>query len=150
MVAPRDNMDEEIMDIINTDTQFADGDQQDVDDGSQYLALENNQENIVQENTGEVYIFIYIFEYYIYRFKYLSSIMCTHDIYLFFFLYVALWIDDHNGERQKYSRPEKAIEGALHNIGIQYQDRRTTWSICKEIRATLWVPSKGQTSDQCP
>ena len=66
------------MDIINTGTQFADGDQQDVDEGSQYLALENKQENIVQKNTGEVYIFIYIFEY-------LSSIMCTHDIYLFFF-----------------------------------------------------------------
>ena len=49
------------MDIINTGTQFADSDQQDVDDGSQYLALENNQENIVQENTGEVYIFIYIY-----------------------------------------------------------------------------------------
>ena len=78
MAAPRDNMDEEMMDIINTGTQFADGDQQDVDDGSQYLALENNQENIVQENTSEVYIFIYIFEY-------LSSIMCTHDIYLFVF-----------------------------------------------------------------
>ena len=79
MAAPRDNMDEEMMDIINTGTQFADGDQQDVDDESQYLALEDNQENIVQENTGEVYIFIYIFEY-------LSSIMCTHDIYLFFFI----------------------------------------------------------------
>ena len=78
MAAPRDNMDEEMMDIINTGTQFADGDQQDVDDGSQYLALENNQENIVQENTSDVYIFIYIFEY-------LSSIMCTQDIYLFFF-----------------------------------------------------------------
>ena len=47
MAIPRDNMDEEMMDIINTDTQFANGDQQDVDDGSQYLALENNQENIV-------------------------------------------------------------------------------------------------------
>ena len=75
MAAPRDNMDEEMMDIINTGTQFADGDQQDVDDGSRYLAFENNQ-----ENTGEVYIFIYI-----YIFEYLSSIMCTHDIYLFFF-----------------------------------------------------------------
>ena len=85
MAVPRDNMDEEMMDIINTGTQFADGDQQDVDDGSQYLALEDNQENIVQENTGEVYIFIYIFDYYIYIFEYLSSIMCTHDIYLFFF-----------------------------------------------------------------
>ena len=63
MAAPRDNMDEEMMNIINTGTQFADGDQQDVDDGSQYLALEDNKENIVQENTGEVYIFIYIFEY---------------------------------------------------------------------------------------
>ena len=83
MVAPRDNMDEEMMNIINTDTQFADGDRQDVDGGSQYLALENNQENIVQKNTGEVYIFIYIFEYYVYIFEYLSSIMCTHDIYFF-------------------------------------------------------------------
>ena len=78
-------MDEEMMNIINTGTQFADGDQQDVDDGSQYLALENNQENIVQENTGEVYIFIYIYMNIIYIFEYLSSIICTHDIYLFFF-----------------------------------------------------------------
>ena len=85
MAVPRDNMDAEMMDIINTNTQFADGDQYDVDDGSQYLALENKQENIVQENTSEVYIFLYIFEYYIYIFEYLSSIMCTHDIYLFFF-----------------------------------------------------------------
>ena len=54
------------MDIINTSTQFTEGDQQDVDDRSQYLALENKQENIMQENTGEVYIFLYIFEYYIY------------------------------------------------------------------------------------
>ena len=84
MDAPRDNMDEKIMDIINTGTQFADGDQQDVDDGSQYLALEDNQENIVQENIGEAYIFIYIYLNIIYIFEYLSSIMCTHDIYLFF------------------------------------------------------------------
>ena len=70
MAAPRDDMDEEMMDIINTGTQFADGDRQDIDDGSQYLALENKQ-----ENTGEVYIF-----------EYLSSIMCTHDIYLLFFI----------------------------------------------------------------
>ena len=68
-----------MIDIINTGTQFADGDQQDVDDGSQYLALEDNQENIVQENTGKIYIFIYIFEH-------LSSIMCTHGIYLLFFI----------------------------------------------------------------
>ena len=98
MATPRDNVDEEMMDIINIDTQFADGDQQDVDDGSQYLALEDNQENIVQENTGEVYIFIYIFEYYIYIFEYLSSIMCTHDIYLFFFVRSPL---DRRPQRQK-------------------------------------------------
>ena len=91
MAAPRDNMDEEMMNIINTGTQFADGDQQDVDDGSQYLALEDNQENIVQENTGKVYIFIYIFEY-------LSSIMCTHDIYLFFFIRSPL---DRRPQRRK-------------------------------------------------
>ena len=47
MAVPRHNMDEEMMDIINTGTEFADSDQQDVDNGTQYLALENNQENIV-------------------------------------------------------------------------------------------------------
>ena len=47
MAVPRDNMDKEMMDISNTGTQFADGDQQDVDDGSQYLALEDSQEKIV-------------------------------------------------------------------------------------------------------
>jgi len=143
MAAPRDNMDEEMMDIINSGTQFADDDQQDVDDESQYLALENKQENIVQENTGEVYIFIYIFEYYIYIYLNIYHLLCVHMIFIYLFLNVALWIDDHNDEKQKYSRPEKTIGGALHNIGIQYRDRRTTWSTCKEIRATLWVPYKG-------
>jgi hypothetical protein len=143
MAASRDNMDEEMMNIINTGTQFADGDQQDVDDGSQYLALEDNQENIVQENTGEGYIYIYIYFLNIYH------LLCVHMILIYSFLYVALWIDDHNVEKQKNSRPEKPIGGALHNIGIQYRDRRTIWSTCKEIRATLWVPCKGQTSDQC-
>jgi hypothetical protein len=57
MAASGDNMDEEMMNIINSGTQFiANADEQDVDDGSQYLALENEQENILQENTGEVYI----------------------------------------------------------------------------------------------
>ena len=79
MAAPRDNMDEEMMNIINTGTQFADGDQQDVDDGSQYLALEDNQENIVQENTGEVYIF----EYYIYLNIY--HLLCVHTIFIYSF-----------------------------------------------------------------
>ena len=45
MAAPGDNMEEEMMNII------ANVGEQDVDDGSQYLALENEQ-----ENTGEVYI----------------------------------------------------------------------------------------------
>ena len=89
MAAPRDNMDEEMMDIINIGTQFADGDQQDVDDGSQYLALENNLENIVQENTSKVYIFIYIWILYIYI--WISIIYYVYTWYLFIlFLYVAL------------------------------------------------------------
>ena len=50
MAAPGDNMEEEMMNII------ANASEQDVDDGSQYLALENEQENVLQENTGEVYI----------------------------------------------------------------------------------------------
>jgi len=60
-----DNMEDAMMDIINAGTvtdQYADGDDdhnQDVDDGSQYLALENEQENIVQDNAGEVYLIIY-------------------------------------------------------------------------------------------
>ena len=81
MAAPRDNMDEEMMNIINTGTQFADGDQQDVDDGSEYLALEDNPENIVQENTGEVYIF----EYYIYLNIY--HLLCVHMIFIYSFFY---------------------------------------------------------------
>jgi hypothetical protein len=57
MAAPGDNMEEEMMNIINDGTQFiANPGEQDVDDGSQYLALENEQENVLQENTGKVYI----------------------------------------------------------------------------------------------
>jgi Uri superfamily endonuclease len=57
MAAPGDNMEEEMMNIINDRTQFITNlGEQDVDDGSQYLALENEQENVLQENTGEVYI----------------------------------------------------------------------------------------------
>ena len=80
MAVPRDNMDEEMMDIINTGTQFIDGDQQDKDDGSQYLALEDNQENIVQENTGEVYIFIYIY-------LNIYHLLCVHMIFIYSFFY---------------------------------------------------------------
>ena len=97
MATPKDNMDEEMMDIINTGTQFVDGDQQDVDDESQYLALEDNQENIVQENTAR-YIYFYIYLNIIYIFEYLSSIMCTHDIYLFFFIRSPL---DRRPQRRK-------------------------------------------------
>jgi len=50
VAAPGDNMEEEMMNII------ANAGEQDVDNGSQYLALENEQENVLQENTGEVYI----------------------------------------------------------------------------------------------
>ena len=78
-------MDEEIMDIINIDTQFVDGDQQDVDDRSQYLALENNQENIVQENTGEVYIFIYIYLNIIYIYLNIYHLLCVHMIFIYSF-----------------------------------------------------------------
>ena len=85
MAASRDNMDEEMMDIINTGTQFADGDQQDVDDGSQYLALENNKENIVQENTSEVYIFIYIYLNIIYIYLNIYHLLCVHMIFIYSF-----------------------------------------------------------------
>jgi hypothetical protein len=62
MADPR-NMDEEelMMHLINTGTQVADDDgaknnvQEDADDGSQYLALEQNE----QEDIGQVYIFYY-------------------------------------------------------------------------------------------
>ena len=72
-----------MMDIINTDTQFADSDQQDVDDGSQYLALEDNQKNIVQENTGEVYIYIYIYIWILYIYIWISIIYYVYTWYLF-------------------------------------------------------------------
>ena len=62
MADPR-NMDEEelMMNLINTGTQVAGDDggknnmQEDADDGSQYLALEQND----QQHIGQVYIFYY-------------------------------------------------------------------------------------------
>jgi hypothetical protein len=62
MADPR-NMDEEelMMNLINTGTQVAGDDgaknnmQEDADDGSQYLALEQNE----QQHIGQVYIFYY-------------------------------------------------------------------------------------------
>ena len=92
------------MDIINTGTQFADGDQQDVDDGSQYLALENNQENIVQENTGEVYIFIYIYLNIIYIYLNIYHLLCVYMIFIYsFFIHSPL---DRRPQRRKVKRFE--------------------------------------------
>ena len=60
MADPR-NMDEELMmNLINTGTQAGDDGaknnvQEDVDDRSQYLALEQNE----QQDIGQVYIFYY-------------------------------------------------------------------------------------------
>ena len=61
MADPR-NMDEELMmNLINTGTQVAGDDgaknnvQEDVNDGSEYLALEQNE----QQHIGQVYIFYY-------------------------------------------------------------------------------------------
>ena len=66
MSDPR-NMDEELMmNLINTGTQVAGDDgaknnvQEDADDGSQYLALEQNE----QQHIGQVYIFIISYIYY--------------------------------------------------------------------------------------
>jgi hypothetical protein len=62
MADPNDNMDDAMMDIINTGgNQYAefevDDNNQDVDDGSQYIAdFEDEQDNIVQDNAGEVYL----------------------------------------------------------------------------------------------
>ena len=68
-------MEEEMMNII------ANASEQDVDDESQYLALENEQENVLQENTDEVYILnIYICEYCIY--------FCVQKIFIYYFFYM--------------------------------------------------------------
>jgi hypothetical protein len=75
MALLRDNMDREMMNIINSDTQFiSNDDEQDVDDASQCLALEN-----MQENSGEVNIFEYVA---------IISFACT--THLFIFVYIAL------------------------------------------------------------
>ena len=65
MADPR-NMDEEelMMNLINTGTQ------EDADDGSQYLALEQNE----QQHIGQVYIFLLLAIYII------ICLMCAHDI----------------------------------------------------------------------
>jgi hypothetical protein len=130
MAAPGDNMEEEMMNIINNGTQFiANADEQDVDDGSRYLALENEQ-----ENTSEVYIvnilYVNIVYIYIYIYIYLNiyHLFCVHKIFIYYFFYIALWIDNHNGKERKCSRPEKTTGGAVHNIRIQHRDMRTTWS----------------------
>ena len=75
MADPR-NMDEEelMMNLINTGTQVAGDDgaknnvQEDVDDGSQYLALEQNE----QQHIGQVYIF-FIISYIYYHMSYVCS-----------------------------------------------------------------------------
>ena len=77
MADPR-NMDEEelMMNLINTGTQVAGDDgaknnvQEDADDGSQYLALEQNE----QQHIGQVYIFLLLAIYII------ICLMCAHDI----------------------------------------------------------------------
>ena len=76
MADPR-NMDEELMmNLINTGTQVAGDDgaknnvQEDADDGSQYLALEQNE----QQHIGQVYIFLLLAIYII------ICLMCAHDI----------------------------------------------------------------------
>ena len=84
MAAPRDNMDEEMMNIINTGTQFADGDKQDVDDGSNTWLLKKTKKILCKKILVR-YIYLYIYLNIVYIFEYLSSIMCTHYIYLFFF-----------------------------------------------------------------
>jgi len=82
--------------ILSTGTQFiSNDDKQDIDDTSQYLALENQQ-----ENTGEVNIFEYVA---------IISFVCT--TYLFIFVYIAIWIDDYNHEEQKCSSPKKHLRG---------------------------------------
>ena len=60
MADPR-NMDEEelMMNLINTDG-AKNNVQEDADDGSQYLALEQNE----QQHIGQVYIFIISYIYY--------------------------------------------------------------------------------------
>jgi hypothetical protein len=70
-----DNMDEEMMSIIYNGTQFIfNDDKQDVDDESQYLALENEQ-----ENTSKVNIF-----------KYVAIISCACISYFYFCIYSPL------------------------------------------------------------
>ena len=56
MADPNDNLDEEMMDIIDTGSRYVGDDNQDADDGSQYLNLENEPDNNEDDNAGgEVY-----------------------------------------------------------------------------------------------
>ena len=89
MAAPRDNMDEEMMNIINTGTQFVDGDQQDADDGSQYLSLEDNQKILCKKILAR-YIYFYIYLNIVYIYLNIYHLLCVHMIFIYSFLYVAL------------------------------------------------------------
>jgi hypothetical protein len=68
---PQDDYDNEaMMNIINAGSQYGpnqnETDPHDFDDGSQYLIIfEDEQENLVQENAGEVYLLIILHLLYI-------------------------------------------------------------------------------------
>ena len=103
MVDPQDNYENEaIMNIINAGSQYGPNQNEagplDFDDGSQYLInFEDEQENPMQENAGEVYLLIILHLLYIYEIKHNSN-----NLYIYIYVllnlcvstYVALWIDD--------------------------------------------------------
>jgi hypothetical protein len=74
MVEPQDDYDQNVamMNIINAGTQYGPNNQNEVDlkfdNGSQYLLnFEDEQEPLVQENAGEVYLLIILHLLYIYE-----------------------------------------------------------------------------------
>ena len=93
MAVPRDNMDEEMMDIINTGTQFADGDQQDVDDGVNTWLLKITKKILCKKILARyIYLYIYLNIVYIYLnivYIYLNiyHLLCVHMIFIYSFFY---------------------------------------------------------------
>ena len=66
---------------------------------------------ILCKKTLARYIYFYIYLNIIYIYLNIYHLLCVHMIFIYSFLYVSLWIDDHNSEKQNIRGPKKPLEG---------------------------------------
>jgi len=125
MADPRDDdLEAEMMDIINAGTEHCadvDNDQQE-DDGSQYLNLDHIVEEVVHEdNSGEVYISQYL------ALIYLLCIHVAHWIDLrFIILFVFLCVHSRLDRRQRRGT-QRMFEGPKSRWKAATSSQNSTW-----------------------